>query len=356
VFNFPNSPTEGQVFTDATSGAQYVYRGAVWMQSSAAQIKLSAETRNRIVNSAMQISQELTKGTTYTTTAGYPADQWRVMSTATGLAYACNDASNLGPGYITLNTTSATPSPAAGDYHMLVQPIEGLKVNDFQWGIAGARQVVLRFDALPTVAGTIGVSLRAGDNSRSYVKNVALTTGGWNTYTVVIPGDIAGTWATDNTPGVTLHFALMSGSTFIGVEGWQAGAKIGAAGMSNSVATASQPVSFRNVGLYLDPQATGAAPPFQIPDYAQELAACQRYYWKSATTRTMYVYTSNTGARYLSVGTLVPMRVIPTVAAAAVSEGTLSASGNLDVLNFAASPVTAGAQVTVNGVTASARM
>jgi hypothetical protein len=194
------------------------------------------------------------------------------------LAYACMDGGNVGPSYITLNTTLATPSPAASDYHMLAQPIEGLKVNDFQWGAASARQVVLRFDALPTVAGTIGVSLRAGDNSRSYVKNVALTAGGWNTYTVVIPGDIAGTWATDNSVGMTLYFALMSGSTYIGVEGWQAGAKIGAAGMSNSVATASQPVFFRNVGLYLDPQATGVAPPFQIPDYAQELAACMRYY------------------------------------------------------------------------------
>lgn len=273
MLDFPSSPTNGQIY------GGYLYSGGVWLQSGAL-LTPTAQTRNRIVNPAMQISQELIKSTAYTTNLGYPADQWQVASIAAGLAYACNDGGNVGPSYIFLNTTSATPSPAAGDYHMLTQAIEGLKVNDFQWGTAGARQVVLRFDAFPTVAGTIGVSLRAGDGGRSYVKNVALTTGGWNTYTVVIPGDIAGTWATSNALGMALYFALMSGSNFIGVEGWQAGSKIGASGMSNSVAAANQGVYFRNVGLYLDPQNTGVAPPFQPPDYTQELAACTRYYYK----------------------------------------------------------------------------
>jgi len=40
AFNFPDSPTAGQIFTDAASGAQYVYTNGVWMQSSAAQFKL----------------------------------------------------------------------------------------------------------------------------------------------------------------------------------------------------------------------------------------------------------------------------------------------------------------------------
>jgi hypothetical protein len=75
AFNFPNSPTEGQIYTDATSGAQYIYRNGVWMQSSAAQIKLSAQTRNRIVNPAMQISQE-NGNAVGSTNSYYPADQW----------------------------------------------------------------------------------------------------------------------------------------------------------------------------------------------------------------------------------------------------------------------------------------
>ena len=56
-FNFPSSPTEGATYTGA-NGAQYVYKSGVWMQVSAAQIKATALPRNRIVNGAMQISQE----------------------------------------------------------------------------------------------------------------------------------------------------------------------------------------------------------------------------------------------------------------------------------------------------------
>ena len=35
-----------------------------------------------------------------------------------------------------------------------------------------------------------------------------------------------------------------------------------------------------DVGLYLDPHNTGIAPPWQMPDEAEELRACQRYYCK----------------------------------------------------------------------------
>lgn len=43
AFNFPDSPSAGTIFTDAVSGAQYVYTNGVWMQSSAAQIRLTAQ-------------------------------------------------------------------------------------------------------------------------------------------------------------------------------------------------------------------------------------------------------------------------------------------------------------------------
>ena len=39
AFNFPDSPTAGQIFTNAACGAQYVYTNGVWMQQSAAQMK-----------------------------------------------------------------------------------------------------------------------------------------------------------------------------------------------------------------------------------------------------------------------------------------------------------------------------
>ena len=85
AFNFPSSPSEGQTYTDAVSGAQYVFKSPVWMQVSAAQIKATALPRNRIVNGAMQISQE-NGNTAGLLTAYYPADQWytSIITSAAG--------------------------------------------------------------------------------------------------------------------------------------------------------------------------------------------------------------------------------------------------------------------------------
>jgi hypothetical protein len=61
-----------------------------------------------------------------------------------------------------------------------------------------------------------------------------------------------------------------------------------------------------DVGLYLDPNATGVPPPWQMPDEAEELAACQRY-WVS-----LYVYVPLPADSY-SVAMPSTMRAVPTV-------------------------------------------
>ena len=33
AFNFPDAPSENQVFSDAASGAQYIFKNGVWMQN-----------------------------------------------------------------------------------------------------------------------------------------------------------------------------------------------------------------------------------------------------------------------------------------------------------------------------------
>ena len=72
AFNFPDAPSAGRTsVTDAASGAQYIYKSGVWMQSSAAQIKLGALEPNLIVNPRGTITQELGAGVTVMTTGAY---------------------------------------------------------------------------------------------------------------------------------------------------------------------------------------------------------------------------------------------------------------------------------------------
>ena len=160
------------------------------------------------------------------------------------------------------------------------QYIEGIRIVDFQWGTAAAKQVVLRF-GWNSPAGTYSVAIKNGANDRSYIAPFTVAAGQARAdieQTLVIPGDTAGTWTTDTAIGLTLGFVVAAGPSFQGVAGWQSGDLITVAGATNGMATASANYDLFDVGLYLDDQATGVPPPWVMPDEAQELAACMRYW------------------------------------------------------------------------------
>jgi hypothetical protein len=235
---------------------------------------LTAETRNRIVNSAMQISQE--NGDNGSAVAGYyPADQW--ACNASGMTAFSSVRSGGAPDrFIYINATKATL--AAGDYAYFQQKIEGIRVNDFRWGTASAVAVVLRFDIWSqSVAGTFSASLQNSAQNRSYAAPFTVPLNVWTTITLRIPGDTTGTWLTDTSAGVILNIVPAMGSTYVGVDGWQAGAKFASPSATNGFSI-NNLVGIRAVGLYMDPQNTGVPPRWTMPDEAQELAACQRYW------------------------------------------------------------------------------
>jgi hypothetical protein len=277
AFDFPASPTNGQVFTPP-GGPTYVWQSPRWLVQGSA----TAQTRNRIVNPAMQISQEngdtasaASAGTSY-----WAADQWQSAWAATGVnnrvARSANAVVTLGSKSVNHFNTVAKASLAAGDYcHAFLQKIEGVRMADFMWGTVSAKPVVLRFSVNSSIANHVFVvHLANGDSTRNYFKlcTFTATPGSWQDFILVIPGDTTGTWATDTAAGLQLIIGIAYGSTFIGgSEGsWQGGSFHSPAGLTNFFATASQSFQFANVGLYLDPQNTGVAPAWQMPDEAQE--------------------------------------------------------------------------------------
>lgn len=284
-FDFPNSPTEGQTYLPA-GGPQYVYSAGAWRMLNPSQSG-TAQTRNRIVNGAMQISQENGDTTSPIVSSGgwYGADQWQsAWSFSPGTAQQSRNATISPNGsqrvlYHAIGT--AKPSFGATDYLFIEQKIEGTRVADFQWGTASAKQVILRFWIWAQVAGTYSIQLQNSAADRSYIAGFTVAAGEastWKQVSLVIPGDTTGTWLKDTGIGMILRFVWAAGSTNIGVAGWQAGNKTGLTGQSNGAATGSTSFLLADVGLYLDPQNTGLPPPWVMPDEAAELAACQRYY------------------------------------------------------------------------------
>jgi len=280
AFDFPASPTDGTIYIPA-GGPQYQYSGGAWRVASSSVPIATAQARNRIVNGAMQVSQET--GNTAGTTSGYfAADQWSAAFVTTGAVSFQRvqvATPNGSRNRLRLTVTTADTSLAATEYCQIYQSIEGTRVADFGYGAAGARQTVLRF-GFKGPAGTYGVSVRNGDTTRSYITSFVISAGQANTDTeqaFVIPGDVTGTWPVDTSRAYIVTVAIAGGANQVGVAGWQAGGLTTLASATNGLATVNNTFELFDVSLHLDPLNTGIAPPWTLPDEAQEFATCQRY-------------------------------------------------------------------------------
>ena len=322
-FNFPNSPSLGQSYSPA-GGYQYVWDGTGWRVVEAPQLRATAQARNRIVNGAMQISQET--GGVDTSVAHFPADQWGLYFQGTGMT--CT-AGRFGTNskYIRLYNNAIKSGLAAGDVAIFYQYVEGTRIADFYWGTPYAGQAILSFSAWASVTGTYGLSITNRPATRSYVRNLPLVANVTKRFDIVIPGDTAGTWATDNSAGLSIQVAHAAHSAQLApTEGWHNdGTYRGVTGMSNGMATLNASLSLADVGLYFDPDNTGLPPKWETPDEAEELRACQRYYYKTPTA--MPVPPPATPASLL-VQFKTSMRAIPAVTGGGA--GFATSSGNND--------------------------
>src|SRR5580765_7240201 len=139
AFDFPASPSVGQQFSPA-GGPTWQWDGTVWSAVPGLAVGATAQSYSRIVNGAMQISQE--NGTTAVTAAAlYPADQW--LTQVSGIVFSAAKSIGANQIYMAVTTGKAL---AAGDYLGFSQRIEGVRVSDFVYGTAGAAKSVLRFE------------------------------------------------------------------------------------------------------------------------------------------------------------------------------------------------------------------
>lgn len=273
--------TNGTGIVDAPNDGKIYGRGAgVWTPAVAS----TAGPRNRIVNGAMQVSQEMVN--TAMLNGGYPADCFYfACNTGAAQIYAQRVqvvTPNGSQNRIRITVGVAKGSVAAGEYIQLIQYIEGNRVDDFLWGTASARKAIVRF-GFKGPAGTYSLAIQNVQvSSRSYIQQFTITAGQANTdttQTFVIPGDVTGTWAIGTGAGLCVTLALAVGSSYQGVAGtWNAVNVFGASTTSNGMSSTSNVFEYYDVGLYLDPTNTGLPPPWEEPDFVTELAICQRYF------------------------------------------------------------------------------
>ena len=233
---------------------------------------------NMIINPHGSIQQETT--TPVTVGGGtYFADQWlAAKQSSTGVLQAgvtTGTVSSYDPSYMFLKTTTAQASLAAGDFSVIVQPLEGTSVRRLRYGSSAARGSWLRFRASASQSGTASVAIRNASNNRSWVQTFSVTTTPTD-YSFFVVGDTTGTWPTDGSQSANVVFTHSCGtnSQTATLGAWQAGNFFASTSQSNMMDTVNRELAVTDVQWNDAPILL----PFQSIDFIAELDRCKRYF------------------------------------------------------------------------------
>jgi hypothetical protein len=282
--------------------------------------------RNRIINGDMRIDQRNAGASVQADGAGvraYAADRFYVDRSININTLTAQQVSTAPTGFtksFQVTANASTSSPGTTDAARLVHAIEGFNVADLGWGASGAQSITLTFWVRASVTGNYGVGLSNAAANRSYVASFTVSAANtWEQKTITIPGDTAGTWATDNSGGIFLQWDLGVGTSLSTTAGtWSGSYFYGLTGGVKLVANAS--ATFFITGVQLE--AGSVATPFERRDYGRELIMCQRYF----EIGKVFTYVADIGG-YVTNPYSVVKRTTPTIVVSQSTDWTAAAAG-----------------------------
>jgi hypothetical protein len=236
--------------------------------------------RNRIINGDMRIDQRNAGASVTPTSSVYGLDRWyNVISQSSKYSLQRSTVAPAGFTNSMLATSLSAYSVGTSDFFALVQYVEGFNASDLGWGAAGAQTVTLSFRVRSSLTGTFVVAIRSGSDDAAYPATYTINSANtWETKTITIPGPTSGTFATDNNRCFGVWFSLGIGSSFNATANtWGSGSALSVSGATSVVGTNG--ATFYITGVQLE--AGSVATPFERRSYGQELALCQRYYFKT---------------------------------------------------------------------------
>ena len=240
--------------------------------------------RNLIINGAMLVDQR-NSGSSYTITGDtqYTLDRW-VARTYGGSGRFSVQQDGSSPDSINPSaklTVTTTDTPGINGY-AFSQRVEGYSFSSLAYGSSSAKAATISFWVRSSITGTYCFSVRNSDASRSYIAEYSISSANtWEYKTITIPGATDGTWLTTNGVGAYLEWNLGAQTSKEATAGsWQSGNYHATSSQVDWIATSG--ATFYITGVQLE--VGSVATPFEHRSYGDELARCQRYFYKHNLT------------------------------------------------------------------------
>jgi hypothetical protein len=257
--------------------------------------------RNRIINGDFAIAQ---RATSFVASANdndaYTLDRWYILSDG-------NDA---------IDVTRETSVVPANQKYAIALDVE---TANKKFGIA---QIIESDNCVGLTGGTVTLSFKAKVSATTKLDNVKAAVVAWSGTADTVTSDIISAWGAEGTNPTLIANATYENtpanlSVTTSYATYSLTANIDTASTTNIIVFIWSDVTDTTAGdfLYLTDvqlEPGTVATPFERRSYGQELALCQRYYWKG-NLPIMRNFTGSTIAVQSSIGFPVKMRQAPTV-------------------------------------------
>ena len=292
-----------------------------------ANITNNLSNRNLIINGAMQVAQ---RGTSFAdpATGSYTVDRFSMRNNSGTPAFTFSQDSDAPHGFnnsLKVACTTAAASPASGSISRITYKIEAQDLQPLAKGTSSAKASTLSFYVKTNKTGLYTVFVYDDDNNRMFSTSYTVSDTNWNRYTINIPADTTGAINDDNGTGFVINWGLSLGSNRTSgslASTWATYATANEhVGNVNFADNTSNVWAITGVQLEVGSVATD----FEHRSYGQELALCQRYYYKMTSSQNKLIifndYNNATNNFWANVVLPTTMRAAPTLTATGISGG-----------------------------------
>jgi hypothetical protein len=246
---------------------------------------IGAGRRNLFINGDQRIAQRATSVAGVVDSGIYINDRMGLgCSTNASGTHTLTQSTDAPAGFknsFKLDCTTANSSP---NQLRLYYNVEGNDVSHLNYGSPNAQTLTLSFWVKSNVTGTYTVSIETSTAQRYFASHYTIdSVDTWEYKTIQIVGDTANTISTTNVIGLNLSFWLTAPSSLKQGEvpnGWVTNSSyttiVGSGFNVNMASNTSNEWLITGMQLELGKVAT----PFEHRSYGEELALCQRYFFR----------------------------------------------------------------------------